>query len=150
MVRDSRLSTCIGLQATESQATVLKLLAFLQEAAYIDHRTATVDISLMTFDAAQRIFGSWVLRLQREPDGRFSGRSVAQQCDELLYSATPSGAFRFRMDVAALVMNTLHVFLSLTEVWRIVASEGQGWVCLCFVACNRACDIIFLQDMCVP
>lgn len=132
MVCDSSLSARIGLQATESRATVLKLLAFLQEAAYIDRRTATIDISLLTFTAAERIFGSWVLRLQRMPDGRFAGRPVAQQCDELLYSATPSGAFRFRMDVAALVMNALHVFLSLTEVWRIVASEAQGRVCLLF------------------
>jgi hypothetical protein len=110
---------------------VHKLLAFLQEAAFVDRHTATVDVSLMTFSASERIFGSWILRLQRSPDGKFSGRQVARQCDEMLYDGTPNGIFRFRMDFAALVMNGLHVLLSIAEVWRISAINAKVGVCLC-------------------
>lgn len=117
------------MQATESRATVIKMLKFLKEAAYIDRRTATLDVSLVTFASRERIFGSWGVRLLRSADGTFSGSAAIRQANELAYDTTThTGTQRLRTDVAALAASLLLALWAVFDVWRLLLINARKGV----------------------
>ena len=118
-----------SVQATASMLAVHRILDFIRSAAYINSRTATLDITLLAFNTHFRTFASYQLPLSQRPDGTFVGTGALLHCFETAYDLdTEQGRYRLIVDGVVAGLAVVHIALLVIQIVSVIRSNSRKGV----------------------